>query len=125
MNTTKTIRTKAGRIYIVDIFHGSKYCNPRATVFEPGSIMNTHSSIATFGGNWAGQLGSRMLPKWIDAIPAKGKSLNKRIRLCDVFRERQSKIARAVLVRAGVLDSGDGWTYDGIFLEATKEGGAQ
>ena len=120
MNTTKTIRTKAGRLFIVDIFHGSRLCAPRATVWEPASIMNTHSSLTTFGGNWAGQVGHRMLPKWIDTIPAKGKSLNERIRLCDVFRARQSAMARAVLVRAGIVDYGEGWTFDGLWNEATK-----
>ena len=120
MNTTKTIRTKAGRLFIVDIFHGSRLCTPRATVWEPAQIMNTHSSLTTFEGNWAGQVGHRMLPKWIDAIPAKGKSLNERIRLCDVFRARQSAMARAVLVRAGVVDCGEGWTFYGMWNEATK-----
>ena len=43
-----------------------------------------------------------------------------RIFLVDVFRARQSAIARAVLVRAGLLDNGAGWTFDGLWNEATK-----
>lgn len=40
-----------------------------AEVLEPGDLVSTHSSITTVAGKWYGTLGTRVLPKEVDAIP--------------------------------------------------------
>ena len=97
--TDKQITTKAGRKYLLHIFHGRNYSPPAATVWEVCNPYNEHNTITTFDcapGCWLGRLGSRRLPKWIDAIPAKGKDLDRRLHLCAIFRNRQKRIAHAI-----------------------------
>jgi len=40
-----------------------------AEVLEPGDLASTHSSVTTVNGKWYGTLGTRVLPKEVDAIP--------------------------------------------------------
>lgn len=59
-----------------------------AKVYEPGAVMNTHSSITTFGGVWHGELGTRVLPPEIEALP-RGDA-----RLKAVYAHRDAQNAR-------------------------------
>ena len=119
--TDNQIITKAGKKYLLHIFHGRNYSPPAATVWEVCRPFGEHSTITTFDsapGIWFGRLGTRRLPKWIDAIPAKGKDLDRRIRLCGTFRARQVRIAHAI-IRRNWPESHD-WTFPEEWPEAYK-----
>jgi hypothetical protein len=56
-----------------------------AEVLEPGDLASTHSSVTTVNGKWYGTLGTRVLPKEVDAIPRGDKRMFEIIR----FRDHQ------------------------------------
>jgi hypothetical protein len=68
-----------------------------AEVLEPGDLASTHSSVTTVNGKWYGTLGTRALPKEVDAIPYGAA------RLAAVSAHREAQIATIHKLMAQVM----------------------
>jgi len=64
--------------------------------YEPSSIMGAHSTITTIDGKWYGEIGSRRLPGWMDAMP----SGDERSRVVGEYIEANYEQEYALIVRA-------------------------
>lgn len=67
-----------------------------AEVLEPGDLASTHSSVTTVYGKWYGTLGTRVLPKEVDALPYGNERLDAvmahRIKQADFIRKALAQL---------------------------------
>ena len=71
------------------------------TVWEPGSVIGTHSTITTINGKWYGRLGTRMLTPELADLPA---GTDYRVNMVNGFRLNQENIAYSLILNETGID---------------------